>query len=73
MRGLERLIAIAPCHDGTVFIRATNLENGKSVVLTINDRMARRNSNIIDVTRRAARKVGFEKQGTTRVSVEPVQ
>jgi rare lipoprotein A len=36
-------------------VRVINLENNQSVVLTINDRMARRNRNIIDVTRRAAR------------------
>lgn len=54
-------------------VRVTNLENNKSVVLTINDRMARRNSNIIDVTRRAARELGFERQGRARVSVEPIQ
>ena len=54
-------------------VRVTNLENSKSVVLTVNDRMARRNSNIIDVTRRAAQELGFENQGTTRVSIEPVQ
>lgn len=54
-------------------VRVTNLENSQSVVLTINDRMARRNRNIIDVTRRAARELGFEKQGRARVSVEPVE
>ena len=54
-------------------VKVTNLENNKSVVLTINDRMASRNTNIIDVTRRAAQELGFEKQGTARVSVEPVQ
>ena len=54
-------------------VRVTNLENDKSVVLTINDRMARRNGNIIDVTRRAAQELGFEKQGIVRVSIEPAQ
>ena len=54
-------------------VRVTNLENDKSVVLTINDRMARRNGNIIDVTRRAAQELGFERQGRTRVSIELVQ
>ena len=53
-------------------LKVTNLENGKSVVVTINDRMARRNKNIIDVTRRAAQELGFEEQGRTRVSVEPL-
>lgn len=54
-------------------VKVTNLENNQSVVVTINDRMARRNRNLIDVTRRAARELGFEKQGRARVSVEPVQ
>lgn len=54
-------------------VKVTNLENNQSVVLTINDRMARRNRNIVDVTRRAARELGFEKQGRARVSVEPAE
>ena len=54
-------------------VRVTNLENNKSVVLTVNDRMARRNGNVIDVTRRAAQELGFEKQGRVRVSIEPAQ
>lgn len=54
-------------------VKVTNLANNKSVILTINDRMARRNRNVIDVTRRAARELGFEKQGRTRVSIETVQ
>lgn len=53
-------------------VKVTNLENGKSVVVTINDRMASRNRNIIDVSRRAAQELGFEKQGTVRVNVEPI-
>ena len=54
-------------------VKVTNLSNNASVVVTINDRMARRNRNIIDLTRRAARELGFEKQGRTRVSLEVVQ
>jgi len=54
-------------------VKVTNLSNNASVVVTINDRMARRNRNVIDVTRRAARELGFEKQGRTRVNIEPVQ
>ena len=54
-------------------VKVTNLTNNKSVVVTINDRMARGNRNIIDLTRAAARELDFEKQGRVRVSVEPVQ
>jgi rare lipoprotein A len=51
----------------------TNLTNNRSVEVTINDRMARRNRNVIDLTRRAARELGFEKNGRTRVSLAVVQ
>jgi len=54
-------------------VKVTNLENNQSVVVTINDRMATRNRNVIDVTRKAARELGFEKKGRARVSIEPVQ
>ncbi len=51
-------------------VKVTNLENGNSVIVTVNDRMASRNSNLIDVTRRAARELDFEKYGKAQVLVE---
>lgn len=54
-------------------VKVTNLENNKSVELTINDRMAPGNRNLIDVTRRAARELGFGKKGQARVRVDVVQ
>lgn len=53
-------------------VRVTNLENNRSVVVKINDRMATKNSNIIDVTSRAANELGFKKKGKARVSLEAV-
>ncbi|MDT8363828.1 MAG: septal ring lytic transglycosylase RlpA family protein [Nitrosomonas sp.] len=53
-------------------IKVTNLENDRSVIVKINDRMASKNSNIIDITRRAAKELDFVKQGKTRVSLEEV-
>jgi len=53
-------------------IQVTNLDNKQSVVLKVNDRMPRRNRNLIDVTRRAAKELGFEKKGQARVNVEVV-
>jgi peptidoglycan lytic transglycosylase len=35
-------------------VKVTNVENGKSVVVTVNDRMAASNPAVIDVTHRAA-------------------
>ena len=54
-------------------VKVTNLENKKSVELTINDRMAQGNRNVIDVTRRAARELAFGKKGRARVRVDVVQ
>ena len=53
-------------------VRVTNLENNRSVIVKINDRMATKNSNIIDVTSRAANELGFRKKGKTQVSLEAV-
>jgi rare lipoprotein A len=51
-------------------VRVTNLENSKSVVVTINDRMRSANPVVIDVTRRAAQDLGFAKAGKAKVKVE---
>jgi rare lipoprotein A len=51
-------------------VKVTNVENGKSVVLTVNDRMAASNPAVIDVTRRAAEELGFVKAGKTKVKLE---
>ena len=51
-------------------VRVTNLENGRSIVLTVNDRGPYARGRIIDVSRRAAQLLGFQKQGTTVVRVE---
>ena len=50
-------------------VRVTNQRNGKSVVLRVNDRGPFVKGRIIDVTKRAARKLGFLKSGWTRVRV----
>lgn len=51
-------------------VRVTNLENGRSVVLRVNDRGPFVRGRIIDVSRRSAQLLGFEPQGTARVRVE---
>ncbi len=55
------------------YVRVTNLENGRSVVLQVNDRGPFVNGRIIDVSRRAADLLGFSEKGTTLVKVEAVQ
>jgi rare lipoprotein A len=51
-------------------VRVTNLENNKSVVVTVNDRMKQSSPAVIDVTRRAAQDLGFAKAGKTKVKLE---
>lgn len=52
------------------FVRVTNLENGRSLVLRVNDRGPFARGRIIDISRRGAQLLGFEKQGTARVRVQ---
>jgi rare lipoprotein A len=50
--------------------RVTNLDNGRSIVVRINDRGPFSGARIIDVTQRAAQLLGFEAQGTAKVRVQ---
>ena len=54
-------------------VRVTNLENGRTVKLRINDRGPFARSRIIDVSQRAAELLGFTRQGTAKVLVEIVE
>jgi rare lipoprotein A len=51
------------------FVYVTNLENGRTLLLRANDRGPYVNNRIIDVSRAAARYLGFEARGTARVRV----
>ncbi|WP_439814459.1 septal ring lytic transglycosylase RlpA family protein [Zavarzinia sp. CC-PAN008] len=51
-------------------VRVTNLENGRTLNLRVNDRGPFVVGRIIDVSRRAAQLLGFEQQGTARVRVQ---
>lgn len=51
-------------------VRVTNLENNKSLELRVNDRGPFHDGRVIDVSRRAAQVLGFERTGTTPVKVE---
>ena len=51
-------------------VRVTNLENGRALVLRVNDRGPYARGRIIDVSRRAAQLLGFYGTGTARVRVQ---
>ena len=54
-------------------VRVTNLDNGRSIKVRINDRGPFKNGRIIDLSRRAADLLGFRRQGTAKVRVEIVE
>ena len=51
-------------------VRVTNLENGRSIEVRVNDRGPYARGRIIDMSRRAAQLLGFEGQGTAKVRVQ---
>jgi rare lipoprotein A len=53
-------------------VRVTNLSNGRRAVVKITDRGPARRDRVIDVSRRAAQELGFERAGITRVRMEVV-
>ena len=54
-------------------VRVTNLENYKSLILKINDRGPYVGDRILDCSFGAAKKLGFDKQGTTTVKIEIIE
>jgi rare lipoprotein A len=52
------------------FVRVTNLENGRSLILRVNDRGPFARGRIIDISRRGAQLLGFHDNGTARVRVQ---
>ena len=52
--------------------KVTNLDNGRSVEVTINDRGPGAPGRDIDVSQKAAQKLGMKKEGLAPVVIEPV-
>jgi rare lipoprotein A len=52
------------------FVRVTNLDNGRSIVLRVNDRGPYARGRIIDVSRRGAQLLGYDNIGTAKVRVQ---
>jgi peptidoglycan lytic transglycosylase len=53
-------------------VRVVNLANRREVVVTVNDRCRKRKSAFIDLSREAARRLGFFGKGTARVRIIPL-
>lgn len=51
-------------------VKVTNLENGRSLVLRVNDRGPYAKDRIIDISKRGAQLLGYQTKGVTKVRVE---
>jgi rare lipoprotein A len=67
---MDRLSAAHPTLPLPIYARVTNLKNGRSVVVRVNDRGPYARDRIIDLSRRSAEVLGFRRTGTTVVRVE---
>ena len=63
----EKLTAAHPTLPFGTRVRVVNLSNDRDVIVTINDRCRQRSYPLIDLSRAAARKLGFLGKGTTKV------
>ncbi len=54
-------------------LKVTNLANSKNVIVRVNDRGPFNKGRDLSVTRRAARELGFLKEGIAKVRIEPVE
>lgn len=66
----ERLTAAHQTLPFGTRVRVTNLENGRHVVVRINDRGPFKKRRILDLSRAAAREIGMLGRGTARVRIE---
>jgi rare lipoprotein A len=52
------------------WIRVTNLSNKKSVVVKVNDRLHHKNTRLVDLSKAAAKKLGYTGKGLSKVRVD---
>ncbi|MGH6866172.1 MAG: septal ring lytic transglycosylase RlpA family protein [Methyloceanibacter sp.] len=67
---MDRLSAAHPTLPLPVYAQVTNLSNGRSIIVRVNDRGPFANDRVIDLSRRSAQLLGFSRQGTTSVRVK---
>ncbi|HEY8189198.1 MAG TPA: septal ring lytic transglycosylase RlpA family protein [Micavibrio sp.] len=51
-------------------VRVTNLENGRSIIVRVNDRGPYKRGRVMDVSERAAELLGFKSNGTAKAKIE---
>ena len=69
---MQSIAAAHPTLPMPCYVRVTNLGNGNSMIVRVNDRGPYHGNRVIDVSQRAADLLGFKNRGTARVRVEYV-
>jgi rare lipoprotein A len=69
---MTSLTAAHPTLPMPCYVRVTNLGNGKSIIVRVNDRGPYHGNRLIDVSHNAARLLDFKSSGIARVRVEYV-
>ncbi len=69
---MYELSAAHPTMELPSYAKVTNLKNGRSIIVRVNDRGPFLHGRIIDLSYAAAVKLGYQKEGTTRVRVERI-
>lgn len=67
---MNKLTAAHPTLPMPSQVLVTNLENGRSIIVTVNDRGPFARGRLIDMSRRSAQLLGFEEKGVARVRVQ---
>lgn len=66
---MERLSAAHPTLPLPIYVKVTNIDNGLSAVVRVNDRGPFRDGRLIDLSRHTAEVLGFKRSGTANVRV----
>lgn len=69
----EKLTAAHPSFPLGTKVKVVNLDNRNEVIVRINDRCRKRKTHNIDLSRAAAKKLGFFGKGMARVLIIPVE
>jgi len=69
----RKLTAAHPAIPIGTRVKVVNLANDRSVVVIVNDRCRKRSYEVIDLSRAAARQLGFLGRGTARVQIIPIE
>lgn len=67
---MNEVTAAHPTLPMPSLVRVTNMENGRTIVVRVNDRGPYVNGRVIDLSRRSAQLLGYDRQGTAKVRVQ---